>query len=206
MPNLNEYIPDHLREFPEITAIMDAIQPELDAIWERLEQVWGDQYTQTMSEAVYKRWRRALKIPFPSDAAWEAETDPDVKEAGLRERAEFVRQLAMQTGPVTVAGLQEMAKLGFKIATGLPAAAGSAFGPRDWKDPRWAVLIYDFINLDEHGALVQARVWPRAVLSWLRRALPANRKLEHYKYIYQYNPERGVYELVDTVECEEVLL
>ena len=59
---LIDYIPPFMREFREIRCIMDALQPEIDALYEAAQNVLNDQFIQFATEAGIKRWEKMLKV------------------------------------------------------------------------------------------------------------------------------------------------
>lgn len=62
--NLIQYLPDILQEIKEFGGIAAAENPELTALWSRLEDVSNDQFVQFATENGVKRWESILKI-FP---------------------------------------------------------------------------------------------------------------------------------------------
>ncbi len=59
---LIDYLPPFLREFREMRFIMAAIQPEIDTLYEAMQNALDDQYIQYATESGIKRWEKMLKI------------------------------------------------------------------------------------------------------------------------------------------------
>lgn len=59
---LIDYLPPYMQEYMEIKAIIQAEQPEIDALWSAVEKVFADQYIMDMTEYGVMRWEAILKI------------------------------------------------------------------------------------------------------------------------------------------------
>ena len=57
-----EYLPSFMQEFREIKAIMSALQPELDLLAERCDQILDDAYIDTAGASAMERYENMLKI------------------------------------------------------------------------------------------------------------------------------------------------
>lgn len=59
---LLDYLPDYLREYPEIRAIMEAEQGAVDDLWADLYAVLDGMYISTAGDAYLARWEAVLRI------------------------------------------------------------------------------------------------------------------------------------------------
>ena len=59
---LIDYLPPYMQEYLEIKAIMQAEQPEIDALWSATEQVFANQYILDATEYGVMRWESMLDI------------------------------------------------------------------------------------------------------------------------------------------------
>lgn len=59
---LINYLPHYMQDYVEMNAIMQAEQPEIDALWSAVENAFADQYIQDASEYGVMRWESMLNI------------------------------------------------------------------------------------------------------------------------------------------------
>jgi len=63
---LIDYLPQYVQEYKEIRAIMEAEQPEVDALWSAMDKAFSDQFILDATEYGVKRWESMLGI-LPKD-------------------------------------------------------------------------------------------------------------------------------------------
>lgn len=63
---LLNYLPQVLREVPELKALMAAEQPEIELLWSTQDDILENQFLVSATEYGVKRWERILKI-YPKD-------------------------------------------------------------------------------------------------------------------------------------------
>lgn len=59
---LIDYLPHYMQEYKEIRAIMEAEQPEVDALWSAVDKAFSDQFILDATEYGVKRWESMLGI------------------------------------------------------------------------------------------------------------------------------------------------
>lgn len=59
---LIDYLPPYMQEYLEIKAIMEAEQPEFNALWSAVEKTFADQYILDATEYGVMRWESMLNI------------------------------------------------------------------------------------------------------------------------------------------------
>ena len=67
-PNILDYLPLFLQEIKEMQAYANAENPELKMLWDRIQDVWNDQFLYTMTENGCEKWEKMLGIiPLSND-------------------------------------------------------------------------------------------------------------------------------------------
>ncbi len=65
---LIDYLPLFMHDYPEIRAIMDSEQPEIEKLWDAVNDCLADQFIQFATENGVSRWEKILKItPYTDD-------------------------------------------------------------------------------------------------------------------------------------------
>lgn len=59
---LLDYLPPYMQEYLEMKAILQAEQPEIDALWSSVETAFANQYIMDATEYGVKRWETMLHI------------------------------------------------------------------------------------------------------------------------------------------------
>ena len=68
-PNILDYLPDVWSSIREMKAYAVAINPELEKVWQAVENAYNDQFLYSMTEDRIKRWENMLKIyPMGTDS------------------------------------------------------------------------------------------------------------------------------------------
>ena len=60
--HLIDYLPPYMQEYLEIKAILQAEQPEIDALWSSVEKTFADQFIVDATEYGVMRWESMLNI------------------------------------------------------------------------------------------------------------------------------------------------
>lgn len=59
---LINYLPQYMQDYMEMNAIMQAEQPEIDALWSSVEKAFADQYIVDATEYGVMRWESMMNI------------------------------------------------------------------------------------------------------------------------------------------------
>lgn len=68
-PNILKYLPYVFRDIKEMKAQASADEPELNLVWDRVENAFDDQFLYLMKETGIERWEKILEIsPLGTDS------------------------------------------------------------------------------------------------------------------------------------------
>lgn len=67
-PNILDYLPGFIARVYEIIGHAEGENPELQTLWDAIEQAWNDQFLYTMGEYGIQRWEKIIGItPYAAD-------------------------------------------------------------------------------------------------------------------------------------------